>query len=243
GQDCVVLLSLLILSYELARRDRPFASGAAIAAMLVKFHLVLLWPVALVLQRRWKMLAGFCAMAAAGILASVALGGFAGARTYIALLRDKNLSHLSPSPELMVSLDGLMANLGIHALWIHAVIVAAVVLAFSAAVLSTPLWRLFCLAPAASLLVAPHVYGYDAALLLLSVWLAIFYSRRPLSRVAATLLSTPIPFGFALAGKPWAIVSSACLLAVFLILASEAFPQSAAGDATNRYPTPRTVSK
>jgi hypothetical protein len=34
-------------------------------------------------------------------------------------------------------------------------------------------------------------------------------------------LSTPIPFGFALAGRPWAIVSSASVAIFLLLLASE----------------------
>ncbi|MEO7142590.1 MAG: glycosyltransferase family 87 protein [Bryobacteraceae bacterium] len=222
GQDCVVLLALLILSYELAERGRPAASGAAMAMMLIKFHLILLWPLALAIQRRWRMLAAFCAVAAAEVLVCLTAGGMAGIRTYLALLQNKDLSHLSPSPERMIGFEGLVANLEIHSVWGAAAIVAGVIAIFAFAVAGAPLWRTFVLAPAASLLVVPHVYGYDAALLLLPVWLTIFRSARPASRIAATLLATPIPFAFALAGKPWAVVSSASLLIFFLILSSEA---------------------
>jgi hypothetical protein len=34
-------------------------------------------------------------------------------------------------------------------------------------------------------------------------------------------LSTPVPFGFALAGRPWAILSSASVAIFLLLLASE----------------------
>jgi len=221
GQDCVVLLALFILAYELHERNRPGWSGAVLAAMLIKFHLVLLWPLALLLQRRWRMLGGFCAMAGAEAAVSLALGGVRGAQTYVALLRNKSLEHLSPSPELMISYQGLAANLGITSFWAPAVMVAAVLAIFALAVFKAPLWRMFCLSALASLLIVPHVYGYDASLLLLPVWLAIFESVRPASRIAATLFSTPIPFGFALAGKPYAIVASASMLVVFLIFASE----------------------
>ena len=50
----------------------PFASGALLAAMLIKFHLVLLWPLGLALQRRWKMLAGLFTK---GRIAFAMLGG------------------------------------------------------------------------------------------------------------------------------------------------------------------------
>ena len=64
GQDCVEMLVLFILAYELTQRHKPLAAGAALAVMLFKFHLILLWPLALLVQRRWRMLGGFCAMAA-----------------------------------------------------------------------------------------------------------------------------------------------------------------------------------
>ena len=220
GQDCVVLLALFVLAFHLSERNRPVWSGVALAAMLIKFHLVLLWPVALLIQRRWRILAGFCAMAAAEAGLSILLGGFHGAALYVALLRNKSLDHLSPSPELMISFQGLAANLGLPYAGALAII-ALVIVAFLFAIRNAPLWRMFSITALASLLIAPHVYGYDAALLLLPIWLVIFESARPLSRIAATLLSTPVPFGFAMAGKPYALVSSASMLAFFLILVAE----------------------
>jgi hypothetical protein len=221
GQDCVVLLAIFIAGYELVESNRTFAGGAVLALMLIKFHLVLLWPVALLVQRRWRMLGGYCAMAAAEILTCLALAGRHGAEKYIALLRNKSLDHLSPSPELMISYQGFAANLDITAPWAIAAMVGAVIIIFLVAVVKAPLWRMFCLTAFASLLIVPHVYAYDATLLLLPIWLTIFRSVRPISRIAATLFSTPIPFGFALADKPWAVVSSASMILLFAILAAE----------------------
>jgi len=220
GQDCVVLLAIFILAYELIESNRPAAGGAVLALLLIKFHLVLLWPVALLLQRRWRILGGFCAMAAAEIISSLALGGRHGAELYIALLRNKSLDHLSPSPELMISYQGLAANLDITATWAIAAILIAIIVIFLTAITRAPLWRTFCLTALASLLIVPHVYAYDATLLLLPIWLTIFKSVHPPSRIAATLFSTPIPFGFALADKPWAVVSSASMIILFLILST-----------------------
>jgi hypothetical protein len=221
GQDCAVLLAIFIISYELIDSNRPVAGGAALALLLIKFHLVMLWPVALLLQRRWRILAGFSAMAALEIIASLALGGPHGAELYVALLRNKSLDRLSPSPELMISYQGLAANLDITAPWAIGAILFAIVAIFLFAVTRAPLWRTFCLTALASLLIVPHVYAYDATLLLLPVWLTIFKSVHAPSRIAATLFSTPIPFGFALADKPWAVISSASMLLLFVMLSTE----------------------
>ena len=220
GQDCVVMLVLLIVAFELNDRRRAASAGIVLALMLFKFHLVLLWPVALVVQRRWRMLGGYCVAAAALAMGSLALGGFADARLYVALLQNKSLDHLAPSPELMISYQGFFANLGIESKWPVALFIAIVTAILVMAVRSGP--ALFILTPVASLLVAPHVYGYDAALLMVPLLITIFETTNKPARIAATLLSTPVPFGMALADKPWAIASSASLLTFFLISAGGA---------------------
>jgi len=221
GQDCLVMLFLFVVAYELTEREHLFAAGCVLALMLIKFHLILLWPVALVLQRRWKMLSGFCAVAAVEAIVSLGLGGVKGARQYWALLHDKSLERLSPSPELMVNFQGLTENLGITDWWASAAVVGAVLLVFVIGVHNAPIWRMFCLTAVASLFVAPHVYAYDATLLLLPILLTIFHSSQPAPRIAATLFSTPVPFGFALAGKPYSIISSSAMVVLLLIFASE----------------------
>ena len=239
GQDCVVMLALLAVAYELAERKRFFASGATLALMLIKFHLIVLWPVALLLQRRWRMLCGYCAAAAVEVAITLALGGVRGARQYLALLQDKSLERLSPSPELMVNYQGLLENLGISSFWIAALMLGILITVFVLTVREAPLWRMFSLTALASLFVAPHVYAYDATLLLVPVFLVTAYSARPLNRIAATLFSTPLPFGFALAGKPYALVASASLLVLLLLVASESTAQRAPDEAWQ----PRLVSK
>ena len=217
GQDCVLMLALLVVAFELKERGRAASGGVVLALMLFKFHLVLLWPVALIVQRRWRMFMGYCTAAAALLLISLALGGIADARLYLALLQNKSLDHLAPSPELMISYQGFFANLGVESQWPVALFIAGVVTVFVIAVWPRD-WRpLFILTPLASLLIAPHIYGYDAALLMVPLLLTIFETTNKPARIAATLLSTPVPFGMALADKPWAIASSASLLTFFLV--------------------------
>ncbi len=225
GQDCVVMLALLIVAYELHERDRPYLSGAALALMLIKFHLILLWPIALLWTKRWRMFAGFSATAAIEIAISLALGGMHGAHNYIALLTNKSLDRLSPSPELMISQQGLVENLNLHASWIVLLITGLVLGDFIFAARNSPLWRVFAVTSIASLIIVPHVYGYDAALLLLPIWLVIFKSTYTPSRITATMLATPIPFGMALAGKPYAVTASAALIIFLAMLTAESSTQ------------------
>ncbi len=238
GQDCAVFLFLLIVAYELAERNRPLGAGAALGLMLVKYHLMLLWPVALLLQKRWKMLAGFCAVGIAEVLLCLALGGVEGARRYIALVRNSNLEDLSAYKELMISLQGFAANLGIESVWAIGAMTLVVVAVFVLAVPGAPLWRMFAITSVASLLIVPHVHGYDATLLLWPFLLTIFESRQPASKIAATLLCTPLAFGFALAGKPYAIVASASLLIYFLLLAREKLATAPANTLSSPHSAP-----
>jgi len=219
GQDCALMLALLIVSFELGERGKPASAGVALALMLGKVHVVLLWPLALAVQKRWRMLAGFCATGVVLGIVSLALGGIEDARLYLALLQSKSLDlgTVSPSPERMISYGGLFANLGIESKWAAALFIAALTAVLLIAV-RRGTWRaLFVLTPVASLMIVPHVYGYDATLLLVPLLLTIFETTFKPARIAAALLATPLPFGMALAGKPWAIASSASLLTFFLL--------------------------
>ena len=179
GQDCVLVLAIVLGVYALANRRRNFLSGVILGAGLIKFHLFLLWPVMLLIQRRWRMLAGASAAVAVEGLVSLALAGPSGIAKYVALLRMTDLRHLSPSPELMINVRGLALNVGLVKPGIDRIVVtglltALAVILTAAACWRAPLWRAVAAASAGSLLVAPHVYGYDAGLLLAGLWLAMF---------------------------------------------------------------------
>jgi hypothetical protein len=191
---------------------------------LIKFHLFILWPLALLLQKRWRMLAGACAAVTAELLVSLALAGPAGMAKYFALLRMSGLRHLSPSPELMINVGGLALNLGVESIAATGLLMAAAVILTAAACWRAPLWRAVAAASAGSLLVAPHVYGYDAGLLLAGLWLAMFESgtqrESRFPRIAATVFLTPLPLLLGLAGPPWAAATPLALLAFLASLAS-----------------------
>jgi alpha-1,2-mannosyltransferase len=218
GQDCVLILAIVIATYSLAEKGNHFASGAALGLGLIKFHLFLLWPLALLVQKRWRMMWGACAAVAAELLVSLWLSGSNGLLEYVALLRKKDIERLNPSPELMINVQGLALNFGTESLVFRGLLVGVVVLLVAFACWRAPLWQWIAAASAGSLLVPPHVYGYDAGLLLLSIWLAIFVSGDKWIGMAATLVCTPIPFLMTLAGIPWAAATPLALLLFLVIL-------------------------
>ena len=219
GQDCVLILAIVLGVYALADREQHFLSGMVLGAGLIKFHLFLLWPIMLLIQRRWKMLAGACAAVAVEALVSLLLAGPSGITKYVALLRMTDLRHLSPSPELMINVRGLALNLRIDSISVTGLLTVAAGVLTIAACWRAPLWRAVAAASAGSLLVAPHVYGYDAGLLLAGLWLAMFegHSRGP--RITAAILLTPVPMLLGLAGSPWAAATPLALLAFLASLA------------------------
>ncbi len=151
-------------------------------------------------------------MAAVEIVSCWLLGGITVIRSYVKMLAGQTSGDLSPSPELMISYEGFAANLGIASPAFNLLLIASVLVLFVWTVREAPLWRMFAVTAVASELIVPHVYGYDATLLLLPIWLTIFNSKQPASKIAATLMATPLPFLFALADKPWAVISSASML-------------------------------
>ncbi|HZQ68899.1 MAG TPA: glycosyltransferase family 87 protein [Terriglobales bacterium] len=83
GQDIILLLLLVCLSFVSLEKKREFAAGAWLALGLFRFHLLLPFVVMMLAQKRWRALGGFFSVGAALVVLSVAmLGGWRGALTY-----------------------------------------------------------------------------------------------------------------------------------------------------------------
>ena len=225
GQDCVLMLAIGIGFYQLADQRKDFSAGAVLALGLLKFHLLLLLPLAMILKKRWRMLAGYAVTGGLLALTSIAVIGLGGVKQYVSLLQAKDLSALLPSPELMINLDGLMANVGLESVFVLALPVAMVVGVVIIGMRGAPLWRWLSISVAGSLLITHHVYGYDAGIVLLPVWLAMFLSKSLFFRIAALILATPLVFLAGLAGIPWSILPSLSLLAFLSALAVENYTE------------------
>jgi glycosyl transferase family 87 len=174
GQDSVLLLFLFVVALTAMEKGNDAAAGAALAAGLFKFHLVL--PLVLLLAlRRLRLLLGFAPVAALLGGVSLAMIGWHGAVGYMQLLlRLENTGAGgsivgSDMPNLRGMISSLAGGQGGTSLM-------AITIACSAAVLLIAWWRMgpirdsvrfpFLLATVATILVSYHTLTYDLSLLL-----------------------------------------------------------------------------
>ena len=229
GQDCVLPLLIMACSYALAERNKPFTAGAVAGLLVVKFHLAVLFPVLLLVQRRWRMLGGFCGVAFACAAVSVALVGIDGSRKYIALITSNDIPLLSPGRQLMVNAAGMLMNFGVENTPVE--VMLAVVAAGCAVVAAwRGSWMLYPAAAAGALFVMPHTYAYDAAFLLPGLWAVVYRAHARVTKALAVALCTPIPYGLNLADAPWPAVTPLLLLILLGCLAAERLPGRLPGD-------------
>ena len=221
GQDGVFLLVIAIGAYELADKGQDGWAGGLLALGLMKFHLLFLAPLGMLVQRRWKMFRGYLCVAAGLVLISAGTGGVDGMLQYIRLLQGKNLPRLSPSPELMINIYSVGVNLGVDYPAVTVIFLLLVAAMMAVAVWRAPLWRFIAAMLPASVMAGPHVFGYDAAVLLLPVWLVSFRSTSKLSRFAALLLGTPPIFFVSFLDRPWSASPALGLLLFLAALARE----------------------
>ena len=224
GQDCVFLLVIVIAAYVAADQGKDMTAGALLAIGLIKFHLLFLVPVAMVLRGKWHLLQGFWAVAALEVAVSAVVSGWSGMKQYVDLLLAKDIRGLSPSPELMINIHRIPKNFGIDQPAVSALSVALVIGLVVVGVRGAPLWRWLSVALAGSLLVPPHVYGYDASMLLL-VWLALFSSKKLWTRLMALALGAPPVFFLSMAGAPWSVLPALVLLLFLTALARENYQE------------------
>jgi len=108
----------------------------------------------------------------------------------------------------------VLLNLGLCSPFNHGILAVLTAVMAAVAARRAPLWRLFALAAAGSLLIIPHVYWYDATLLLLPLWSGMALSFRPATRVVlATLCHAVTSFLFLLVAPLRAILPLALFLA------------------------------
>ena len=214
GQDCALMLFLVLESFLALEKERWTRAGVLLALTLVKWHLLVLVPVALVLNRQWRVFRAWLCTAAA-LAAMFALSGHL--PSYFSLLTRKDLDRLAPSPHMMVNVQAIGINLGVPWLWVPLAIAVA---AFAVwAMRGADLWRWFAIAITASVILPPHVYEYDAAPLLVAILCAVTAAPAPFPRIVGFLAALPLAYMSTYAGRPWSLSPSLLLFVFFLSLA------------------------
>jgi hypothetical protein len=219
GQDAVFYLGVLVAAWWLHERGRPLQSGLVLGLVLLKPHLAFLLPVAMLMQRRWRMLGGFALTAAAEAVGTFALAGPSGVASYLRFLHDR-AGYLSPHPERMLNTASVLLNLGCTSAAAGVLLLLVAGAAILLAMMG-PWWRALSAAVIGALVIAPHTIPYDAAWAILPAWLAYFCSRHPAVRAAAVLFFIPVPWLLQLLDKPWTIAPALVVLALLLAMAWE----------------------
>lgn len=214
GQDVWLVAGMAAGAVVLMNRGTGFAGGLLFSLCLIKPHLFLFVPLVLAFHRKWRFLAG----AVSGGFVLLLLSFWAGGRNwldhYLALIGSP-LIH--PGADIMPNLWGLTLTLSIPSwlVWTLAGLVALLVLFLI--VWTREFEVALAGALAGALLLAPHAYLSDTALLLLAF---AFLMKRGLPRMtlaAWMLLLSPVPAVCVALRAPWAAVAP---LAILLALVS-----------------------
>jgi hypothetical protein len=88
AQPDLVIVFLVALAWWLAGRDRPYLAGAVLGLTVIKPQLTLLLPIVLLFSGRWRIVAGWAAVAAVLAVASLLVIGGHGVGDYVALLNE-----------------------------------------------------------------------------------------------------------------------------------------------------------
>ena len=211
GQDTPLLLLWIALALRLLRHKKEFAAGLVICLCATKFHLFVFLPVWLLANRKWRMAAG---LATGG--ASLVLFSFANGRTWpIRYARFLMNPENNPYPNVMPGIHGLVARVSGH-LWIEALGIAVVGALVWAASRRSGVDVGFATALAGGILVAPHVYIADCAIVIPAALIVVpFHSATITVRNAlALLLLTPVLYWTFMTGMTLPLT---CGLASFVL--------------------------
>lgn len=198
GQDSLIFLFLVVLSWRCSEKGLTFLSGFVLALAMFKFHLALAIAFfVFLLRRRWRSLSGF---AAGGILVigiSRAIAGPDFAADYISMLR--NQETITPwgfIPWFMPNLRGLLQ--WFFARWLDISTILPIIFVASLAVGVLTTWILlrshrsnnealvYSAATLGTLLLSYHLHMQDLSLALLPMLLLLDQVLRGKLRHAAS---------------------------------------------------------
>ncbi len=211
GQDVTLVLMFTTVSVSLATAKFDFAAGLILSMCLIKPHLFVLVPIALIAHRRWRYLCGWIAGSIVWLVGSTLAAGPAWLSSYLMLLRNPVLH---PRPDHMPNIHGLVHTIGgsVGLEIVLCVIVAAVYSWF--AFRSRDVELAFAIALVASLLLSYHAYLQDCTVLLLTFSIIAEPGRHKILRTMGALIVAPPVYLLLLAGSPVSVALPVALLAL-----------------------------
>ncbi len=213
GQDDALVLFWIALAANLLHRERPLTAGMALAMAASKYHLLVLIPLVIVAQRRWRMAAGTAMAGGALIAVSFLSAGLDWPWRYFALLAD---SRLIPNSHIMPSLWANFKNMrfGLEFEMLAAIVLAAVI--YRVARLDRSFERPLGLALVGGILLSLHCWLADCTLVLPAIMISVHRAAR-YARFPTFAQLTPVPWF--LVHLPPPLPVAARVLLVLLVLA------------------------
>jgi len=189
GQDSLLMLAILSVTFLLLCRNRESAAGAVLAVGLFKFQIVVPIAFLFLLKRRWKFVGAFAAAGASLAAISTSLVGLSQTGMYLHTLTAASTGTPSPSRNYgiqwvkMATLRGLAVGLGsshfssgtvqLTALFLSLLLILAVAILVPKGARSAGLLPVFIVASA---LAGYYVFTHDLSVLLIPIFLALAYS-------------------------------------------------------------------
>ena len=235
GQDGLLPLPVFLSAYLALKREREMLAGSLLGVGLFRFEILLPFILVFAMRKRWKLLAGFAATGAAGLLLSLALVGFHGMIAYAHLLI--SLANLKGTTvevivQMMPSLRGVLASL--LGGYIPSLFISLLVGLGSVGVLCWAAWEFrsvgrpadrafdlqFSMAVVAALLASYHLWNDALSPLILVAYLIMVYERRSaggrlFSEQGGTILMLLFPIVFVIG--PVFGFRGFCVLAIVML--------------------------
>lgn len=235
GQNGFLICGIFMLGLTLIEAA-PFAAGGVLGLMVLKPQLALLLPVAMLAGREWRVIAGAIASSIALLAVGLILFGVKSYEGfwnilpfYVDMLRHgKQPWNELASPFALARFAGIAQT---PALWIHGVVAAV------ATVLTARAWWLKLdervpILAAATMLVPPYLFTYDALLIVVPIGWFYRHRQHPYVLAFAWLCCfIPVITYF----SPWlgpnyiSVASAACLVALHMPKKAAAAEQDSPG--------------
>lgn len=184
GQNDGFLLLLAALAVRAIHR-RPALAGSILAFGLIKYHLFLLVPAALVAQRRWRATAGFTATAVVLLAISFAAAGPRWPVEYVAIVQS---AKVNPGQDAMPTLHAMLHSTPAVEVIASGLIGLVVLLIASRADFESGV----ATAMTGGVLIGYHVYTHDCTLVIPAALLALHRTPIPALRLLAAWLLLPL---------------------------------------------------
>jgi Glycosyltransferase family 87 len=181
GQDSILLLFVISLSYLLMHKKMDVAAGLVLALASIKFQYLMILIPLLLMSRKWRVVAGF-GLGGAGLASvSAVVTGWRGLLNYFRFVHtiDVQEGPGAPNPALMVNVRGFLAGTGsaphsvVYAVAGTAVLLGLAVVCARTASLTQKNGLVFAVYIVVALTAAPYAHFPDMTLLLLPVLLAM----------------------------------------------------------------------